>query len=326
MRVFLTGGTGFIGGEVARRLRTRGDDVRALVRSPEKAAALSQAGCELMAGDLSDATVLAAAMKDQDAVIHVAAIYEIGVSKKRHPAMWETNVEGTARVLKAANEAGVSKIVYVSTVAAFGNTHGVVVDETYKHPGDSYTSEYERTKVEAHNLARDLIAKDKLPVVIVQPGVVYGPGDHSDTGAMIDRFLAGKLPMLAYPELGMNAVHRDDVADGILLALDRGKPGESYVLGGEVTTMRDFVGTLAKVSGKKAPSKAVPHTMIAMAAPFGRLVGPMMGFGPNMREMISSAHNVTFWAKDDKARRELGYSPRTLEEGLKDLLAAREPG
>jgi nucleoside-diphosphate-sugar epimerase len=324
MRVFLTGGTGFIGGEVARRLRARGDEVRALVRSPEKAKALSEAGCELVAGDLSDEAVLAVAMKDRDAVIHVAAIYEIGVSKKRHPAMWETNVEGTARVLKAAQGAGVAKIVYVSTVAAFGNTRGVVVDESYEHPQDSYTSEYERTKVEAHNIARDLISKNKLPVVIVQPGVVYGPGDHSDTGAMIDRFLAGKLPMIAYPELGMNAVHRDDVADGVLLALDKGKPGESYVLGGEVTTMRDFIGTLAKVSGRKAPTRAVPHAMIAMAAPLGPLVGPMMGFGPNMREMISSAHNVTFWAKDDKARRELGYSPRTLEQGLTDLLAARD--
>ena len=322
MRIFLTGGTGFIGGEVARRLRARGDEVRALVRSPEKAKSL-EAGCELVAGDLSDGAALAAAMKGTDAVIHVAAIYEIGVSKKRHPAMWETNVSGTAHVLKAAQEAGVPKIIYVSTVAAFGNTRGVVVDETYKHPEDSYTSEYERTKVEAHKVARELIERETLPVVIVQPGVVYGPGDHSDTGGMIDRFLAGKLPMIAYPELGMNAVHRDDVADGIILALDKGKPGESYVLGGEITTMRDFIGTLAKVSGKKAPTKAVPHAMIAMMAPLGRLVGPMMGFGPNMREMISSAHNVTFWAKDDKARRDLGYSPRPLEQGLKDLLAAR---
>jgi nucleoside-diphosphate-sugar epimerase len=326
MRVFLTGGTGFIGGEVARLLRARGDDVRALVRSPSKATALSEAGCELVAGDLSDEAILAAAMKDRDAVVHIAAIYEIGVSKKRHPAMQETNIGGTKHVLTAAKDAGVPKIVYVSTVAAFGNTKGVVVDETYTHPGDSYTSEYERTKVEAHKIAREMTARDNLPLVIVQPGVVYGPGDHSDTGAMIDRFLAGKLPMIAYPELGMNAVHRDDVAAGILLALDKGKPGESYVLGGEVTTMRDFVGTLAKVSGKKAPTKAVPHAMIAMVAPIGRLVGPLMGFGPNLKEMISSAHNVTFWAKDDKARRELGYAPRDLEAGLNDLLAARENG
>jgi dihydroflavonol-4-reductase len=324
MRVFLTGGTGFIGGEVARRLRARGDNVRALVRSPDKATSLAAIGCDLIAGDLSTEEPLLGGMKGCDAVIHVAAIYEIGVSKKRHPAMWETNVEGTANVLNAARDTGVPKIVYVSTVAAFGNTNGVVVDETYKHPEDSYTSEYERTKVMAHKVARDLIAKAKLPVVIVQPGVVYGPGDHSDTGAMIDRFLAGKLPMIAYPELGINAVHRDDVADGILLALDKGTPGQSYVLGGEVTTMRDFIGALAKASGKKAPTKAVPHAMIAIMAPLGRVVGPMMGFGPNMREMISSAHNVTFWAKDDKARQELGYTPRGLEQGLKDLLAARD--
>jgi len=256
-------------------------------------------------------------------VIHVAAIYEIGVSKKRHPAMWETNVRGTTHVLRAAKDAAVPKIVYVSTVAAFGNTRGKVVDETYEHPEDSFTSVYEETKVEAHKVARDAIRADHLPVVIVQPGVVYGPGDHSDTGAMIDRFLAGKLPMLAFPELGMNAVHRDDVATGILLALDKGKPGESYVLGGEVTTMRDFVGTLAKVSGKKAPTKAVPPALLKMVAPIGRVLGPMMGFGPNMREMITSADGVTFWAKDDKARRELGYAPRPLEQGLRDLIAAR---
>src|SRR5437879_11429876 len=126
---------------------------------------------------------------------------------------------------------------------------------------------------------------------------------------MIDRFVAGQLPLLAFPELGMNAVHRDDVAAGILLALDKGKPGESYVLGGEVTTMRDFIGTLAKLSGRKAPKRAVPPALIKMVAPIGGLVGPMMGFGPNLREMISSAENVTFWARDDKARRELGYSP-----------------
>src|SRR5437870_9206034 len=141
MRVFLTGGTGFIGGEVVRRLRDRGDDVRALVRSPEKAGSLP--GCELVAGDLSDEEALRSAMDGCDAVIHIAAIYEIGVPKSRHEAMWETNARGTERVLRAAQKAGVGKIVYVSTVAAFGNTHGKVVDETYAHPGDSYTSVYD---------------------------------------------------------------------------------------------------------------------------------------------------------------------------------------
>jgi nucleoside-diphosphate-sugar epimerase len=323
MRVFLTGGTGFIGGEVARLLRARSDEVVALVRSPEKAKALSALGCDLVSGDLSDEEALRTGMKDCDAVIHVAAIYEIGVSKRRHPAMWETNVRGTTHVLRAAKDASVPKIVYVSTVAAFGNTRGKVVEETYEHPGESFTSVYEETKVEAHKVAREAISADHLPIVIVQPGVVYGPGDHSDTGALIDRFLAGKLPMIAFPDLGFNAVHRDDVAAGILLAVDKGKPGESYVLGGEITKMRDFMGTLARVSGRKPVTKAVPGAMLKAIAPMGRVLGPMMGFGPNMREMITSADGVTFWATDDKARRELGYAPRPLEQGLRDLLAAR---
>ena len=321
MRVFLTGGTGFIGGEVARKLRARGDEVRALVRTPEKATGLSEAGCELVAADLSDDAAIRAGMQGCDAVIHAAAIYEIGVAKKRHHELWDVNVKGTERVLRAAKDAGVARIVYVSTVAAFGNTRGQIVDETYTHPGDSYTSVYEQTKVEAHKLARRLLSEG-LPIVVVQPGLVYGPGDTSENGALMERFLAGKLPMLAFPEVGYNAVYRDDVADGILLALDKGVVGESYVIGGEITTLRDLIGTLAKVSGRKAPTRAVPPALIKMVAPLGPLIGPMMGFGPNLREMISSADGVTFWAKDDKARRELGYEPRTLEQGLKDLLAA----
>ena len=322
MRVFLTGGTGFIGGEVARKLRARGDDVRALARTPERAKSLSETECELVAGDLSDEAAIRAGMKGCDAVIHAAAVYEIGVAKKRHPELWDANVKGTERVLRAAQDVGVGRIVYVSTVAAFGNTRGQIVDETFTHPGDSYTSVYEETKVEAHRLARRLISEG-LPIVIVQPGLVYGPGDTSANGALIDRFLAGKLPMLAFPDVGYNAVYRDDVADGILLALDKGVIGESYVIGGEITTLRDLIGTLGKVSGRKVPARAVPPALIKWAAPLGPLIGPMMGFGPNLREMISSADGVTFWAKDDKARRELGYSPRALEQGLRDLLAAR---
>jgi dihydroflavonol-4-reductase len=129
--------------------------------------------------------------------------------------------------------------------------------------------------------------------------------------------------MIAFPELGFNAVHRDDVAAGILLALDKGKPGESYVLGGEITRMKDFMATLARVSDKKPVTRAVPPMLLKAIAPMGRVLGPAMGFGPNMREMITSAEGVTFWAKDDKARRELGYAPRTLEQGLKDLIATR---
>ena len=321
MRVFLTGGTGFIGGHVARKLRARGDDVRALVRSPEKGRDLADLGCELHQGDLAGVAAIRAGLEGCDALIHGAAIYKVGIPKSEREQMRDTNVEGTERALRAALEAKTPKVVYVSTVAAFGNTRGKVVDETYTHPGRDFTSCYEQTKYEAHQVAKRLIADEKLPCVIVQPGGVYGPDDHSSIGQQINQFLAGKMPLIAFPDLGFNMVHVEDVADGILLALDRGEVGESYVLGGEITTMRGLIDATARVAGKKAPKRAIPTPMIKAMTPLGGLVGKVMGQPPNLRELISSADGVTFWAKHDKAMAELGYSPRGLEQGLRDTLA-----
>src|SRR3954468_20227254 len=239
MRVFLTGGTGFIGGALARKLRDRGDDVVALVRTPAKATHLSLAGVELVPGDLSDEAAITEGMAGCDAVIHAAAIYEVGIPKSAKPEMYAANVDGTRRVLEAALAHGVSKVMYVSTVGAFGNTNGKIVDESYHHPKTSYTSYYEETKVEAHDIAVDL-AKRGLPVVIVQPGGVYGPGDTSVLGKNMEQIARGKVPLLPFPDLGMTMVHRDDVADGILSALDKGRAGEAYVLTGDAVRVRDL--------------------------------------------------------------------------------------
>ena len=322
MKVFVTGGTGFIGGHVVRALRDRGDEVRALVRSPDKGQALAELGCQLVAGDLSGKEAIARGMEGCDAAIHGAAVYEVGIPESEHRAMYEANVIGTENVLRAALEAKLPKVVYVSTVAAFGNTAGQVVDEAYEHPGTSFTSYYEETKTEAHRLAKRLIADQSLPCVIVQPGGVYGPHDQSAVGRQMSQFLAGRMPFLAFPDLGFNMVHVDDVAAGVLLALDKGRPGEAYVLGGQITTMRELIQTLARVAGKKAPSRALPTGLMKAMTPFGPIVGKLMGQGPNLRELISSADNVTFWAKHDKAMAELGYSPRGLEQGLRDTLEA----
>jgi dihydroflavonol-4-reductase len=273
-------------------------------------------------GDLSDQTVIATGMEGCDAAIHNAAIYEVGIPKSAHPAMYEANVLGTERVLRAALEAGVPKVVYISTVGAFGNTHGEVVDETYEHPGREFTSYYEETKYEAHQIAKRLIAEEGLPGVIVQPGGVYGPDDHSAIGTQIHQFLAGRMPMIAFPDLGMNMVHVDDVAQGILLVLDKGEVGEAYVLGGELTTMRELIDTVGRVAGKEPPKRAVPTGVLKAMTPLGPVVGKVMGQPPNLRELISSADGVTFWAKHDKAIAKLGYSPRGLEEGLRETLAA----
>ena len=322
MRVFVTGGTGFIGGHIVRKLRERGDEVRALVRTPEKGAALESLGCELVPGSLADADAIRGGMAGCDAVIHGAAVYEVGIPESEHRAMYEANVVGTETVLRAALEAEIAKTVYISTVGAFGNTRGQVVDESYEHPGTSFTSYYEETKVEAHRIAKRLIAEEGLRCVIVQPGGVYGPDDHSAIGRQMNQFLAGKMPLIAFPELGFNMVHVDDVADGVLLALDRGQVGESYVLGGQVTTMREAIDTLANVSGKKAPKRALPTGLMRAMTPLGPIVGKLMNQGPNLRELIDSADEVTYWAKHDKAMAELGYSPRGLEQGLRDTLEA----
>jgi nucleoside-diphosphate-sugar epimerase len=323
VRVFVTGGTGFIGGRVVRRLRDRGDDVVALVRSPEKGKALAELGCELVEGDLSSSDVIKKACEDCDAAIHGAAIYKVGIPKSQRDEMLDANVRGTERVLDAAWQAGVGRIVYVSTVNVFGNTDGEVVDESYEREPGNWLSVYDESKYRAHQAARERAEKG-APIVMVQPGGVYGPGDHSEVGNLIDQTRTGKLPMLPFPQMGLNLVHVDDVAEGVLLALDKGEIGQSYVLGGQVATMKDLVETTAKIADRKPPKRELPTGVLKAVAPAGPVIGKIMGFPPNFRELISASDGVTYWAKDDKARRELGYSPRDLETGLRETIAASD--
>jgi nucleoside-diphosphate-sugar epimerase len=322
VRAFLTGGSGFLGGRLAAALVARGDGVVALVRSPARA---DPPGAELVEGNLSDRAALDRAMGGCAAVFHLAADYRVGIPRSERPAMWETNVVGTENVLDTAVDAGVARIVYVSTVNAFGNTRGVVVDESYRRPPGEYVSAYDETKHLAHRAAEERIAAG-APIVIVQPGVVYGPGDRSTVGGQTARAAVGKLPYVSFPGLGMNAVFVDDVVDGILLAHDRGRLGESYVLGGEITTMRALIETAAQVGGRRPPGLTLPTWLVRPLVPIGPLVGRLTGTPPNLGELISASDGVTYWATDDKARRELGYAPRGLREGLELTFAPRARG
>ncbi|MBK5218286.1 MAG: NAD-dependent epimerase/dehydratase family protein [Thermoleophilia bacterium] len=321
MKVFVTGGTGFIGGAVVRQLRARGDEVACLVRNPEKGKQAAELGCELVAGDLGDERAIREGMAGCDAVIHAAAVYEVGIPAREREPMREANVGGTERVLGAALEAKIPKVVYVSTVGVFGNTDGKIVDESYEHPAVDFTSCYEQTKWEAHQVAKRLIAEG-LPCTIVQPGGVYGPGDTSSIAELLNQFLSGKMPLMPFPELGICLSHVEDIAAGILLGLDKGRPGESYVISGPKTTVREAIGIVGEVTGRKPPKHAIPTPLMKAMIPIGPLVGRMMGQPPNLRELISSADGVTFWASYDKAHTELGYEPRGLEQGLRDMLAA----
>jgi len=321
MRVFTTGSTGFIGAHVARKLRERGDEVRALVRSPGKAMALAELGCELIEGGLGADEAIVAGLEGCDAAIHGAAIYEVGIPSSRREAMYETNVAGTEAVLDAAREAGTPKVVYISTVGAFGNTHGKIVDETFEHPGEGFGSYYEETKYLAHQVAKRLIA-DGLPLTIVQPGGVYGPDDHSELGKLIKQMLRGRLPAIPFPDFGITMVHVEDVADGVLLALDKGEVGESYVLGGQNTTNRKMLEMAAKVAGKSAPKLTMPTTPLKVLKPFGGLIGPVIGYPPNLGELVSASDGMTMFASHQKAVEQLGYAPRDLEATIRDTLVA----
>jgi dihydroflavonol-4-reductase len=137
---------------------------------------------------------------------------------------------------------------------------------------------------------------------------------------MTKMVLAGKMPMIPFPDFGMVIVHVDDVAAGVILALDEGEAGESYVIGADCATNRQLVETVADLAGKKAPKRAMPTAMIKAVAPFGRIAGPIMGYPPNMRELVSSADGVTFWASSDKAKAKLGYDPRPLRTTVADTL------
>jgi dihydroflavonol-4-reductase len=318
VRAFVTGATGFIGGRLAEALRARGDDVIALVRSSARAERLAELGCELAEGDLDSGEAIRRAVDACDAVFHAAAVYRVGVMADEAAAMRRANVGGTERVLDAAVDAGVPRSVYVSTVNAFGNTRGEVVDETHRRPPGGFVSAYDETKFLAHRAAEARIA-DGAAVLIAQPGVVYGPGDTSQIGGQVRGAQAGTLRYVSFPTLGFNAAHVDDVVTGLLLVHDRGRIGESYVLGGELSRMRDLIATAARAAGRRPPRLTMPTPLVLALAPFGRLVGPRFGQPPNLRELVRASHGVTYWATDAKARRELGYAPRDLETGLRQL-------
>ncbi len=320
MRAFVTGATGFIGVQLVGQLRDRGDQVTALVRTPAKAGEITRLGADVVAGDLSDMEAIRQGSRGADAVFHVGAMYRVGIPASERPAMHDANVRGTERVLDAAVEAGARRIVYVSTGNVYGNTRGKVVDESYVRPQPpDFLSYYDRTKYEAHQIALDRIAKG-APIVIAQPGGVYGPDDPSELGNMIDQTRTGKLKLRMFPDAGFNFVHVADVAGGILLVHDSGRIGESYNLAGPKSTMGELVDKTAELSGRTPPRITMPAALMKLAIPIGPAVGKLMGFPPNLSELIRTSDGVTFWMTDAKARRELGFEPRDLDTGLRQTL------
>ena len=322
MRVFVTGAAGFVGSAVVRLLRARGDDVTAAVREPDRARALRDLGCRLVRTDLSSTAELIGLMSDADGLIHAAGSYRIGIRRSERPAMEDANVGATARTLDAAIGAGIPRIVHVSTVNVFGDTHGAIVDETYRRDRRTgFLSWYDDTKYRAHLVAEARIEAG-APVVIAMPGTVYGPADHSQLGGQIADAFSGGLRYLALTDVGSCFVHIDDVAAGLVAALERGRPGESYVVAGAALRSIDALTIAARLGGRRLPRLTVPTGVLRAVAPLTGLLGGRFGLPADLGEVIAASDGVTYWASHAKAGRELAFEPREIEAGLRDTFLA----
>ena len=316
MKYTVTGATGFLGGRVAVQLREAGHEVVAVVRNPEKAKDLAALGVQLARGDVTDKDSLRAPMTGADGVYHIAGWYKIGVKDKTPGAA--INVDGTRNVLELMKELRIPKGVYTSTLAVNSNTHGKLVDESYHFSG-THLSEYDRTKAAAHDVAERFI-KDGLPLVIVQPGLIYGPGDQGPSHDAIVRYVKRKLPLM--PQFTAYCWgHVEDIARGHLLAMEKGKPGESYFVCGPVHTFVEALKLAEQITGIPAPGLTAPPWLLrAMSG----MMGVIEQFAPvpdnYSSEYLRVSAGVTYIGSNAKAKRELGWAPRPLSEGFPETL------
>jgi dihydroflavonol-4-reductase len=318
MTTLVTGASGFVGSHVARQLVAAGEPVRVLVRGTSRLEVLNDLAIERMEGDLRDAESIARAMKGVRRVFHVAADYRLWA---RNPdEIYDSNVGGTRRVLEAAAREGVSRIVYTSTVATIAvqqpsKADEGLPDESTPATVDQMIGHYKRSKFLAEEEARKAAAAG-LPVVIVNPTTPVGPGDWkpTPTGRIIVDFLNGKMP--AYVDTGLNLVAVEDVAAGHLLAAERGRAGERYLLGSRNMTLKQILEALAKITGRSAPRVRLPHAVALAAGYADEWFSRLVGRDPRIPvEGVKMSRHRMFVATG-KAENELGFSPGPVESAL----------
>jgi dihydroflavonol-4-reductase len=314
MKAFVTGGTGFIGEPLVRRLIERGYAVTCLTRHPERATSLREMGTALVRGNITDPETMRGPMQGSDIVIHSAAWNEVGVSPGAEERMHQINVGGTENVLGLAVELGVPKIIYTSTVKVLGDTHGRVIDESFERDSPFYSA-CDRTKYQAHQVAEGYIAQG-APIIIVMPAGVYGPGDHSLIGRLLRLVLRRLLPIAPGADTGLSFVYVDDVAEGHVLAVEKGEIGATYILGGEVMTIGDAVQVIARLAGVPAPLLLLNSGWVAPLKPLTRWLERWANLPWLLSSETLNTLGYTWWVASDKAERELGYSYRAIEEGM----------
>lgn len=317
--VFVTGGTGFVGSAVVRALIARGFAVRALVRRGSATGNLAGLDCEIAEGDMMDGASLSSAMHGVRFVFHVAADYRLWAPDPSE--IVRHNVEGTRAVMKLALQARVERVVYTSSVAVLRPVPGRAADEMSRMPENEAIGAYKKSKIAAHALVESLVARDGLPAVIVSPSTPIGPRDikPTPTGQIIVNAARGKMP--AYVDTGLNLVHVDDVAAGHLLALERGKPGAHYILGGQDVTLGSMLASIANAAGRRPPRFQLPRAPIYPLAVAAELAARVTGRTPflTLDGLRMSKYHMYF--SSAKAERELGYRARSYERGVRDAIA-----
>jgi dihydroflavonol-4-reductase len=314
MKVFVTGATGFVGWHLMEALLARGDDVRCLVR-PASRHLLAGRPVEIVLGDLTDAACVRQALRGIEAVYHCAADYRLYVPDP--PAMYATNVEGTRNVFLSSAEAGVRRVVYTSTVGALGlNADGAPANERTAVSLGDMVGHYKRSKFLAERVADEWAAKG-LPLVIVNPSTPVGDRDikPTATGKMILDFLRGKIP--AYVDTGLNLVDVRDVAAGHILAMERGRQGEKYILGCRNMSLKEILDALAAISGRPAPRLRVPHWVPLTVAAIDTGLAHLRGVEPRFELDAVRLSRKKMYFDAGKAVRELGLAPAPVEASLR---------
>jgi dihydroflavonol-4-reductase len=309
--MLVTGASGFLGWHVARTLTGRGHRVRALVRPTSK---LQELDVEPVIGDLRDPASLERAVAGCKLVFHVAADYRLW---SRHPReLYDSNVEGTRNLLRAAQKAGVERFVYTSTVGCIGIPPAGVGDEDQPCTLEEMSGDYKRSKFQAEQVALEF-ARGGFPVVIVNPTAPIGDHDFkpTPTGKIVLDFITGKMP--AYIDTGLNVVDARDVALGHVLAAERGRDGERYILGCENLTLKQILERLAAITGKKAPAVQLPYAVAYAAGVVTTAWAAVSGRTPMAPlEAVKMAKKKMF-VTHAKAARELGYAPGPVDAALR---------
>ena len=320
MTVMVTGASGFVGAAVARRLLAEGAAVRVLVRPTSNPRNLEGLKVERVLGDLTDPASLERAVAGCESLFHVAADYRLWIPDPAR--MMAANVEGTVNLLRAAGEAGLRRIVYTSSVAVLGlQADGGLADEATPSTLDDMIGAYKQSKFLAEEAARRLISENGLPCVIVNPSTPIGPGDvrPTPTGRMIVEAARGRMPAIV--DTGLNVVHVEDVAAGHLLAHERGRLGERYLLGGENMTLFDIVARAAAEAGKAPPRLRLPHGAILPFAWLAESWARRSGREPFATVDGLKMARKKMWFSSAKAETELGYRYREGAAAIGDAVA-----